>query len=68
MLKITQVSLYPFGGSVADLLYKFHFRASLTLLSFARWRRYRADSTLLWRTLVLSHLVIVEILRGGPWA
>jgi len=36
-----------FGGSVADSLYKFRLRASLALLSFARWHCYRADMVLL---------------------
>jgi len=47
--KIHKSVFTHFGGSVADSLYKFHLRASLALLSFARWRRYRADSALLWR-------------------
>ena len=34
---------------MADSLYKFHVRASLALLSLARWRRDRVDSALLWR-------------------
>ena len=44
---------FPFThswGNVADSLYKFYLRASVALLSFARWhRRYRADSALLWK-------------------
>jgi len=47
--KTHQSSFAHFRGSLADSFYKFRFRASLVLLSFARWHRYRADSALLWR-------------------